>query len=102
MNALVAMLFLFNLLAIMPMFMQHSQQTTGTHTVSSELGNLSDTQNDNQHRFVEHCSMASCSFALSDFHPITKIAFAEKTAFSISATELESLYRAPPKRPPSA
>lgn len=102
MSALVAVLFLFNLFAVVPMSIQHPKENGVTHSASTELADLSHSTDKNQHDHVEHCGMASCTIALSDYAPESAMIVAQKTQFSSASNNLESLHHAPPGRPPLA
>jgi hypothetical protein len=101
-SAFVALLFLFNLFTSMPMLMQFHDESDSVHFVASDLDPSSVTEKKDLHNNMEHCGMTSCSITLSNEQPVKAATFLQKTLFSFSKSELESLYRAPPSRPPSA
>jgi hypothetical protein len=101
MSALVAALFLFNLFSVIPMSIQHPKEDGVSHVISTELADLSHSTDQNLHDHVEHCGMASCTIALSDFEPASTVIAVQKTLFTSVSKDLDSLHLAPPGRPPS-
>ncbi|MBL4906439.1 MAG: hypothetical protein JKX94_03230 [Sneathiella sp.] len=102
MSALMAMLFVLNLFAIVPVSASHPKDNGVTHTITTELNDLAHSQDNYQHDHVEHCGMASCTIAFSEFNPTVVDISGTKITFSVSPTMLTSLFHAPPGRPPLA
>lgn len=100
-SALMAMLFALNLFAVAPVSSQHSSDDGIMHSVSDDLAKVSHAQDAQQHDHVEHCGVASCSMALTDFNAAVTNSYGEKILFSVSAPELASLHHTPLPRPPS-
>ncbi|MBL4665962.1 MAG: hypothetical protein JKY04_01195 [Sneathiella sp.] len=101
-SILIALLFLFNLFATLPLSLQHSKDNGSKHSISTELFDPSQSQIINEHQNIEHCGMASCAVTLTEFIQVLTISHGEKMAFSVSEMALNSLIHAPPGRPPLA
>lgn len=100
MSILIALLFAFNLLSVIPTSENHPKDNGITHTIATELADLAHSPDKQVHDHVEHCGMSSCTIALSHFND-TSIRIDEiKTRFLITETKLTSLHHAPPGRPP--
>lgn len=102
MSILIALLFLFNLLAVIPLSINHPKENGVSHSVSTELAELSHSQDKSEHDHVEHCGMVQCTIALSDYNPTLTASIGEKTRFTMAESDLGTLHHIPPGRPPLA
>lgn len=100
MGIFVALLFLFNLFAVVPNSIQHPKEDGVSHSISAEVVDFSKSHEKDRHDHIEHCGMASCTIAFIDIASNTKVISATKTRFALSHTVLETLHHAPPGRPP--
>ncbi|MEH6524919.1 MAG: hypothetical protein V7723_02515 [Sneathiella sp.] len=100
MSFVIALIFVFNIFAIVPLSESHSKDSDISHFMVSAMDDMSERPDKMRHDHIEKCGVASCSIAVPDFSSATSAVFGQKTSFSVSTTQLGSLHVIPPDRPP--
>jgi len=96
----IAILFVFNLFAVVPLSTQHSKIEGITHTISVEVANSDQFLLEMQHDNLEHCGLSSCTFSFHNLNVLTVNTDAMKTVFSTLTDDLASVFHPPLGRPP--
>lgn len=102
MSIVIALIFAFNIFAVVPMAENHAHEEGVGHYMVSAVDDLSNTADKKRHGHIEKCGVASCSISSPEFQAETLAKFGTKTSFSDLSSQLGSLSLFPPERPPKA
>jgi hypothetical protein len=102
MSLVIALIFAFNIFAVVPMAENHVNADGMDHFMIAENDDLSNSTEKTRHGHIEKCGVASCSIAYPELQNNTAAFSGTKTSFTISPSQLGSLSLFPPERPPKA
>ncbi len=102
MSVVIALVFAFNIFAVVPMAENHANEEGVGHYMVASTDDLSNTADKKRHGHIEKCGVASCSISSPEFQTGAIAKFGTKTTFSTLSAQLGSLSLFPPERPPKA
>ena len=102
MSLVIALIFAFNIFAVVPMAENHANEDGMDHFLVAEQDDLSKSTEKTRHGHIEKCGVASCSIAYPEFQNDTSTFSGTKTSFAILSSQHGSLSLFPPERPPKA
>ncbi|MCR9215534.1 MAG: hypothetical protein NXI13_17615 [Proteobacteria bacterium] len=102
MSVVIALIFAFNIFAVVPMAANHANEEGVAHYMVAAAEDLTNTVDKKRHGHIEKCGVASCSISSPEFQTGAIAKSGTKTSFSALSTQLGSVSLFPPERPPKA